>query len=100
MNCASIGCPNLLLKAITRDTYEAVADKSTRDFINSSRVVSLEKDKLVLSSLFDWYGVDFGANSKEILAYITKYANDTTKAKLNNYTGVSYIYDWNLNEVR
>ena len=100
VNCASIGCPDLLLTAITRDTYEAVADKATRDFINSSRAVSLEKDKLVLSSLFDWYGVDFGANPKEIIAYINKYANDNTKAKLNNYKTISYIYDWNLNEVR
>ena len=100
VNCASIGCPDLLLKAITPDTYEAVADKSARDFINSARALSLEKDTLVLSSLFDWYGVDFGANTKEIIAYITKYANAQSKAKLNNYKTISYTYDWNLNEVR
>lgn len=99
MNCASIACPNLLQKAITRDTYEAVAEQATVDFINNFRAVSLEKDKLVLTSLFDWYSIDFGSNTKAILTYITKYANDQTKAKLNNYKTISYTYNWNLNEI-
>ena len=99
VNCASIACPNLLQKAITRDTYEAVAEQATVDFINNFRAVSLEKDKLVLTSLFDWYSIDFGSNTKAILTYITKYANDQTKAKLNNYKTISYTYNWNLNEI-
>lgn len=99
VNCASIGCPNIGTRAITKDNYEATAEQATKDFINHSRAVTLNGNTLVLTSLIDWYGLDFGRNMDEIIAYLNRYANASTKAKLKNYKSnrIKYEYDWNLN---
>ena len=99
VNCASIGCPNIGTTAITKDNYEAMADTAAKNFINHPRAVTLDGNTLILTSLIDWYGSDFGNNIDEVIAYLNKYANASTKAKLKNYklNRIKYKYDWNLN---
>lgn len=99
VNCASVGCPNITTCAITKDNYEAMAVQAAKDFINHPRAVTLNGNTLILTSLVDWYGVDFGNNIDEIVIYLNKYANASTKTKLKNYklNRIKYEYDWNLN---
>lgn len=99
VNCASIGCPNIGIVAVTPENYEAIAEQAAKDFINHPRAITLQGNTLILTSLIDWYGVDFGNNIDQIISYLNKYANASTIAKLRNYKSnrIKYEYDWNLN---
>lgn len=100
VNCASIGCPNLAAKAFTSGNADELMEEQSFAFINHSRGVDVSDGKVVLSSIFDWYGEDFGKNQTEILNYIKQYY----KGDLGPDSGVEkrqivFFYDWRLNEV-
>ena len=97
VNCASIGCPNLVGEAFTAENSDDLMDEAASDFINHSRGVEIQGDTLVLSSIFDWYGGDFGNNETEIVAYIAQYFDGDT-SQLNALSKFEYQYDWDLNK--
>lgn len=98
VNCASIGCPNLASKAFTADNSDALMERSAVDFINHARGVDIKADKVVLSSIFDWYGTDFGDNQHQILAYLSKYYQGENKQGLSlESRKIEFQYDWRLN---
>ncbi len=101
-NCASIGCPNLMMKAWEAETLEADLDQVARDYIQSPRGVQLKNDgSLVVSSLFDWYKDDFGDSTAEVAQYLSQFASGETKTALEKATKFdSYIYDWDLNNAK
>ncbi len=100
VNCASIGCPNLQGTAFTADNTEALLDKGADEFVNHKRGVARDGDTLMLSSIFDWYGVDFGNNQDEIIESLGDYLNeDNANLLLPGFTSVKYDYDWSLNGV-
>ncbi len=98
LNCASIGCPSLLSTAFTAELVEELMDEAQDDFLGHSRAVRVDGDKLILSSLFDWYGTDFASSQQELLAYLEEYVDDETLDGIENHSSVSYDYDWNLNK--
>ena len=58
------------------------------------------EDDLLLSKIYDWYADDFGDNEKELLQHLMRYANQSTKARLESFDGdIDYEYDWDLNGV-
>jgi hypothetical protein len=95
VNCASLGCPNLPASALTADRVEETLDAAAFRFIGHNRGAERGKDILVLSSIFDWYKEDFGANKDEVLRFIGKYRNFGPLDGVR----VRYEYDWNLNDV-
>ena len=99
VNCASIGCPNLLTKAFTANNMDAQMDKAARDFINHERGAMVTDGELVVSSIFDWFVADFGGNDAGVINHLRQYADDELRASLN---GIDRIddddYDWNLND--
>ena len=98
VNCASIGCPNLQPHAFTAENTEALLSKGAQEFVSHSRGVRFKDKSLVLSSIFDWYGNDFGDTKKQQLEKLAEYAPSDTAEKLRNYQGaINYQYDWNLN---
>jgi len=97
VNCASIGCPNLIDEAFTAANADELMEEAASDFINHSRGVEIQGDTLVLSSIFDWYGSDFGSNEVEIVAYISQFFDGNT-SDLTALNKFSYQYDWNLNQ--
>ncbi len=98
VNCASLGCPNLSPLALNSSNYLYVLDILTTEFINSKRALSLDNDTLLLSSIFDWYSVDFGGNEKSVLRYIQLHSmKNISNLK---YKKIKYHYDWDLNEVK
>ncbi len=74
VNCASLGCPNLLPVAFTRDNLDAQLTAGARAYVNHPRGARFEDGTLVLSSIFDWYADDFGSDRETRLDTIAQWA--------------------------
>ena len=101
VNCASMGCPNLLPKPFTAETNEVLLDEAAKGYVNHPRGVRFEDEKLVLSKIFDWYLVDFGGSTENLLKHILEYSETHLYQKIKRYKGkLEYEYNWQLNEIR
>ena len=110
VNCASVGCPPLRLEAFTADKLEAQLDEQMKKFVADPlrNKVDPVKKKVELSSIFDWFGEDFGtkAGGKEgeraLLAWLEKYGKPEWKQFLASFDpdDIDFLdYDWTLNDV-
>lgn len=94
VNCASESCPPLRVEPFTGEQLEAQLDEQTRLFAKSDRAAreSDHANKIVYSSLFDWYNKDFeGDNPAE---YLNRYREDPLPLDYE----IGWIkYDWALN---
>jgi hypothetical protein len=55
---------------------------------------------LVLSSLYDWYAEDFGADDRAVIDHLIRYADTDLAAALGPFDAIEgYRYDWRLNRV-
>lgn len=98
VNCASIGCPNIWAGEWKADTLEADRDAAARAFINSSRGVAVNGNRLTVSSIYKWFDEDFGGNKANILNHIREYADEDLAAAIDGGATIrSYDYDWSLN---
>lgn len=96
VNCASLGCPNLAARAYTSANTERLLNNAAKNYINHRRGVRFRGNKLVISSIYKWYQVDFG-NVKQ---HLIKYANPQLAKRLISYRGsFSYDYNWTLNQI-
>ncbi|MGF1700671.1 DUF547 domain-containing protein [Photobacterium makurazakiensis] len=95
VNCASLGCPDLLPTAFTSKSNESLLEQAAHRFINSSKGVSAAGTSVRLSSIYDWYSSDFGTLS-QLQNHINQYHQGAT-IQLNK---VRYDYNWSLNEAR
>lgn len=95
VNCASLGCPDLQPEAFTATNNERLLEKSATRFINSGKGVNPRSGKTTLSSIYDWYGSDFG-NQSQLQKHINQYRHGKP-ITLNN---VSYDYNWSLNDAK
>lgn len=96
VNCASLGCPNLASTAFTAENSEVLLDNAAKQFTNSPKGASINGNTLTLSSIYDWYGVDFGHNEQAILGAIDQYRDGEP---LKGWSGkIDYDYDWSLNK--
>jgi hypothetical protein len=97
VNCASIGCPNLANRAYTAKELETMLDQAARDYVNHPRGFKRVDDALIASSIFDWYGGDWG-DQAAVLDHAREYASPKTKAMLDDATKIDgFDYDWALN---
>ena len=98
VNCASLGCPNLGAEPYLADKLDVQLDTAARAFINHPRGASISDSTLTLSSIFKWYGDDFGETVAEQLDWIAAYAKPGLAEQLTGWDGrVRYEYDWRLN---
>jgi hypothetical protein len=98
VNCASVGCPNLALKAYRADILEAMLETAARDYVNHPRGFSSADGKLTASSIYQWYQSDWGSVD-EVIAHALKYADAKTTDALNGAFKIDYYaYDWSLND--
>ena len=97
VNCASLGCPNLLKTAFTGANIEALLEQAARDFINHPRGVSVASGELTISSIYDWYEDDFGSNFRELTEHLSIYASPELASRLPAFSSAFYQYDWDLN---
>jgi len=106
VNCASLGCPNLLETAFTANNIDHLLDQGAVDFINHPRGVSVTDDEITLSKIYDWFSVDFGENIDDLLKHLQLYAKPDLRDRLRQMMNrdayqasyeISYEYDWALN---
>ena len=98
INCASVGCPNLQLRAFTGDSVEAMLDEAAREYVNNWRGVFVDGDRIVASSIYAWFKDDFGGSDKAVLRHLKRYAGPKLAAELDRIGGISgYAYSWALN---
>lgn len=99
VNCASIGCPNLQPEPYTANNMENLLEKGAREYVNHPRGARLERNRLVLSSIYNWFQDDFGGNEESVKKHLSRYANRSPALELKKFRGsIKYQYDWTLNE--
>ena len=98
LNCASLGCPDLKATPWRAASLDADLDAAARRYINSRRGVAFDGDKLAASSIYKWYGGDFGASDAARIAHFSRYADAPLKQKLASAKKIDrFVYDWSLN---
>ncbi|MGB4864448.1 MAG: DUF547 domain-containing protein [Hyphomicrobium sp.] len=98
VNCASIGCPNIMREAFNATTLDAQLDAGARAYVNHRRGFAVTGGGLTASSIYDWFASDFG-DEAGVLAHARTYAAPPLKQKLERISEISgYDYDWSLNE--
>jgi hypothetical protein len=98
VNCAALGCPDLAAAPFDAARIDAQLDAAARGYINHPRGFRRESGKLVASSIFSWYAVDFGGDTGA-LTHARRYANEQTLTTLAASTRADrHSYDWNLND--
>lgn len=99
VNCASLGCPNLQPIPYTAENTEQLLDQAAIEYINHPRGVNVVDGDMTLSSIYKWYGEDFGRGESDLIRHIKKYAKPILLQKLSTWKGdIDYDYDWNLNQ--
>jgi hypothetical protein len=99
LNCAALGCPNLLLSAMRADKVNLMLEAAAHGFINHPRGVSQGDVGFVVSSIYNWYEADFGGNKDAVLAHILRYARPALARAIHDIPRIEgYAYDWRLND--
>ena len=99
VNCASIGCPNLLPEPFSAENHQRLLDAAARAYINSPRGVRLENGGLVVSSVYNWFAADFGGSPVAVIDHLRKYADPALAERLAELRTIDgYAYDWSLND--
>jgi len=99
VNCASIGCPNLMTRPFTSGALAGMLDQSARAYVNHPRGARVEGGRLTVSKIYDWYKVDFGNSDAGVIAHLRQYADGPLAAALGGVSSISGTeYDWDLNQ--
>ena len=98
VNCASLGCPNLLPHAFTAATLETMLDEAARAYVNHPRGARVDDGKLTVSSIYVWFQGDFGGNDSGVIAHLKKFADAPLAKQLKGIERIANDeYDWALN---
>ena len=101
VNCASIGCPDLARAPFTGADLDAQLDQAARAYVNHPRGVTIERDELIVSSIYDWFEADFGSSEAGVIAHLRRYAEPTLAERLARFDAIDGDrYDWRLNDAR
>ncbi len=96
VNCASMGCPSLLLEAFTGSKLNIQLDRAAQNFLQNKSKNYVQGNTLYLSKIFKWYGSDFDQKYGGFENYVVKALGLPQKkydVKFNDY-------DWNLNKLK
>lgn len=94
--CGGLGCPPIISEAYVPSKLDAQLEKQTKLALNDPKFIQVNKNKVKISQIFEWYKGDFEHDGK-VTDFINKYKSD----KLPEKAKVSYYpYDWTLNEVK
>lgn len=100
LNCAAVGCPNLMDRAWQAETLERDFAATEHAYVNDPRGVRFDdRGGLILSKIYIWFREDFGVNEAAVLAYLQTVADPDLKAHMQDVSRVrAYKYDWALND--
>jgi hypothetical protein len=98
LNCASIGCPDLLTSVWAANTLQAQFERGARAYVNHPRGINIRNNRFTASKIYRWYADDFGGASG-LKTHWQNYANPELAAELARLASPkSYVYDWSLND--
>lgn len=101
--CAAVGCPPLRREAYDGARLDAQLDEQARTFLLRSpgkNRVDRERRIAYLSPIFRWFPEDFGADTRELLAYLAAFFPAGPERELleRGDLRIAYTdYDWTLN---
>jgi len=99
VNCAALGCPDLMAAAFTAENADRLLDRGARAYVNHPRGVRFDGERLVVSSIYEWFQEDFGGDDRAVIEHLRRYAEPSLAERL---AGASRIaddhYDWSLND--
>ncbi len=99
VNCASLGCPNLAPMAYYAKTTDSSLTERARAHINHPRGVSIEGERLYVSTIYKWFVEDFGGDEKGVLEHLRQFVNPELANRLAKFVAIDgYRYDWELND--
>ena len=97
INCASKGCPPLLAEPYRGAVLDDQLNRVTTAFLNRPGNYRLDGNRLHVTSIFKWFGEDFG----NVLDFYTRFAQGALKQALlagRDRIKIDYLdYDWSLN---
>ncbi|WP_282076122.1 DUF547 domain-containing protein [Maribacter aquivivus] len=94
--CAGLGCPPIINTAYTPKALENQLQKQTVMALNNPTFIKVNKNKVQISQLFEWYKGDFEQKGSTV-----DFINTYRKEQLPDNAKVSYYsYDWSLNEAK
>ncbi len=93
--CAGLGCPPIIDQAYLPSSLEVQLQKQTQLALNNPEFIKLNKNKVGLSQIFEWYKGDFTQGGKSLVDFVNLYRNEKLPEKAKTYF---YSYDWTLNE--
>ncbi len=89
VNCASIGCPNLMPEPYTAENTDRLLDLGAGDYVNHSRGVRIENGRLDVSSIYAWFESDFGGSDAGVIDHIKRYAEPALAKSLRGINGLN-----------
>ena len=109
LNCAAVSCPPLVREAFTATRVSGQLDRAWRAFLSSPRAARVRGDRVVLSSIFDWFADDFERGGTALGDVVLAGRSDATlrralrgksAAALRRADTVAFAYDWTVNRAR
>lgn len=100
VNCASLSCPNLAKTAYTAANLDAVLDAQVQAYLHHPRGLRVDERHVVLSSIFDWYRVDFADDEQGLRDWLAARRPDLANVIRDTRRTLRYDYDWRLNGAR
>ncbi|MFH6603495.1 DUF547 domain-containing protein [Maribacter algicola] len=92
--CGGLGCPPIIASAYKPETLDAQLETQTKSALNDPNFIQVNKNKVKISQIFEWYKGDFTQDGQSLVDFINKYRSE----KLPEKVKVSYYpYDWSLN---
>jgi len=99
--CAARSCPKLRNEAYVGVRLEEQFEEQSRWFMIHRNTFDQKSKVAKLSSVFDWYSVDFGENIQETLKWIIPYVEPSLANSLKQHPKsweISFSeWDWRLN---
>ncbi len=99
VNCAAIGCPDLLPLAFTGANADTLLELGGQNFINHRRGARVEDGRLIVSKIYAWFIEDFGGSEQSVIRHLRQKAEPPLARALKGRTTIEdYEYDWGLND--
>jgi hypothetical protein len=101
INCASVGCPPLSREPYVAARLDAQLDEAARRYLASPQGLRISGDRLKVSSIFKWYGGDFGMpTDRAVLAFVARFGPPAAAALVDSGRAqLEFLdYDWSLND--
>ena len=100
LSCGAIGCPNLQPTPYSGSDLERQLSDVAMAYINDERCITIDGDKLRVSSLYRWNIQDFGGSDQSIIHHLMAYAAPDLAMSLQKFDRIHGDgFDWRLNDI-